>query len=256
MSEQRSWWGWGTPADAVRGDELEALLGRVAGLLPGAELTDHPPPDIAALGLPAPRVAPPGPLSALCSDDPQDRAAHAHGKSFRDIVRNLHALLPHPPDLVARPRGEQDIADLLDWCARDGIVETFETACTWDRFEELHRAITEAANEAIREVAGAGVLTCRFTHVYPDGPAPYYSVYAPGRWGSTVAQWDEIKAAVSEAIAGHGGTITHHHAVGRDHMDAYRRQRPEPFAAALAAAKRSLDPAGILNPGVLLPADR
>ena len=66
-------------------------------------------------------------------------------------------------------------------------------------------------------VCGAAVVTCRFTHVYPDGPAPYYGVYAPGRWGSLVEQWDEVKASVSRAIVDHGGTITHHHAVGRDH---------------------------------------
>jgi alkyldihydroxyacetonephosphate synthase len=140
-----------------------------------------------------------------------------------------------------------------DALARHGmIVETFETACTWDRFPALHQAITEAAYHALREVTAGGLLTCRFTHVYPDGPAPYYSVYAPGRWGSTVAQWDEIKAAVSEALFTSGGTITHHHAVGRDHRPWYDRQHSEPFAAALVAAKRALDPTGILNPGVLV----
>jgi alkyldihydroxyacetonephosphate synthase len=96
------------------------------------------------------------------------------------------------------------------------------------------------------------VVTCRFTHVYPDGPAPYYGVYAGGRWDSLDAQWDEIKTAVSEAIIATGGTITHHHAVGRDHRSWYDRQRPDPFALALRAAKSALDPAGILNPGVLV----
>jgi alkyldihydroxyacetonephosphate synthase len=132
------------------------------------------------------------------------------------------------------------------------IVETFETACTWDRFPRLHRAISDAARQAFHDITGAGLLTCRFTHVYPDGPAPYYSVYAPGRWGSAAAQWDEIKSAVSEVLATHGATITHHHAVGRDHRPWYDRQRPEPFAAALSAAKRALDPGGVLNPGVLV----
>ena len=66
------------------------------------------------------------------------------------------------------------------------------------------------------------------------------------------AQWDEIKAAVSDALIDAGGTITHHHAVGRDHRPWYDRQRPEPFAQALRAAKRALDPAGVLNPGVLI----
>lgn len=136
--------------------------------------------------------------------------------------------------------------------AQSMIVETFETACTWDRFEQLHAAVSAAATGAFADAGITGLLTCRFTHVYPDGPAPYFGIYAAGRWGHTVAQWDDIKAAVSAALHAHGGTITHHHAVGRDHRPWYDRQRPEPFAAALRAAKKALDPAGILNPGVLI----
>ncbi len=92
----------------------------------------------------------------------------------------------------------------------------------------------------------------RFTHVYPDGPAPYFTVLAPGRPGAEVAMWDEVKAAVSEAILDGGGTITHHHAVGRVHDPWYRRERPDAYGAALAAIKETVDPAGILNPGVLV----
>ncbi|HMQ26803.1 MAG TPA: FAD-linked oxidase C-terminal domain-containing protein, partial [Acidimicrobiales bacterium] len=136
------------------------------------------------------------------------------------------------------------------------IVETFETACTWDAFPALHAGVTEAVMDAVRRICGDGWITCRFTHVYPDGPAPYYSVFAPGRPGSEVAMWDEIKAAAAEALAAHGGTITHHHAVGRDHDRWYRAQRPEPVERALVAAKSALDPAGILNPGVIVPASR
>jgi alkyldihydroxyacetonephosphate synthase len=132
------------------------------------------------------------------------------------------------------------------------IADTFETSCTWDQFPTLHRGITEAVESAVKEVCGDGWLTCRFTHVYPDGPAPYFSVIAPGRPGSEVEQWDEIKAAAGEAVLAFGGTITHHHAVGRDHRPWYDRQRPEVFADALRAAKAQLDPAGILNPGVLI----
>lgn len=522
----RSWWGWGTVEEGATRAEADALLGRVRELLPDAELVDHAPPDPHALGLPAPRVAPPAALASLCADDAADRAGHARGKAFRDVVRNLHGLVEHAPDLVVRPRDEQDVADVLEWCsgagvavvpygggssvvggveprfdgpaisldlgrldrvleidatsraariqagvlgpaledqlrphgltlrhfpqsfafstlggwlatragghfatlythiddltealrlvtpagvsasrrlpgsgagpapdrlflgsegalgviteawmrlqerprwqrtatvtfddfaaavaatraiaqsglhpancrlldpaeafmnagiatrggvlvvafesadhpvdpwlaraleiagdhggraeavrdrgdreatgdgaaawrsaflrmpylrdvlARHGMIaETFETACTWDRFDAVHAAITTAAQQALADACGVGVVTCRFTHVYPDGPAPYYSVVAPGRWGSTVAQWDAVKAAVSEAIAAHGATITHHHAVGRDHRPWYDRQRPDVFAQALAAAKAALDPAGILNPGVLL----
>ena len=93
---------------------------------------------------------------------------------------------------------------------------------------------------------------CRFTHVYPDGPAPYYTVLAPARRGSELEQWDQIKSAAAEAVIAGGGTITHHHAVGRDHRPWYDRQRPDLFAEALRAAKKALDPAAILNPGVLV----
>jgi alkyldihydroxyacetonephosphate synthase len=528
----RSWWGWGHVEDAVTGQELLALTERVSALMPEADLTAHRPPDVRSLGIPGPRISPPDALARLCSADLTDRAAHAHGKAFRDVVRNLLGDVRNVPDLVVRPEHEDDVVDVLDWCARadvavipygggtsvvggveprlDGehagvisldlgsldrvleidrtsraarvqagvlgpaledrlrphgltlrhfpqsfefstlggwlatragghystvythiddmveamrvvtpagvsqsrrlpgsgagpspdrlflgsegtlgviteawmrlqdrprwragasvffddhtaavtatraisqsalfpancrlldpvealvnagasapggvlvlafesadhpvrpwmeralelcrdhggrlpdparytdserpsyggtasdrwrssflrmpyqrdalaargmIVETFETACTWDAFDDLRAAVGAAAQDALREVGATGVVSCRFTHVYPDGPAPYFGVYAAGRWGDTVAQWDEIKAAVSQAISAAGGTITHHHAVGRDHRPWYDRQRPEPFAAALRAVKAELDPAGILNPGVLL----
>jgi len=132
------------------------------------------------------------------------------------------------------------------------ITETFETAVTWDRFEAFHGAVMGGAEDAVRRVCGAGTVTVRFTHAYPDGPAPYYSIIAPSRPGAQLAQWAEIKSAASDAVIAHGGTITHHHAVGRDHRPWYDRQRPPLFAAALSAAKRALDPAGVLNPGVLI----
>jgi alkyldihydroxyacetonephosphate synthase len=142
---------------------------------------------------------------------------------------------------------------LRDALVRRGlVVETFETACTWERFPALHAAAIEGAQRAVNEICGGGLVTCRFTHVYPDGPAPYFSILAPGRWGDQVRQWDEIKVAVSGIVAAAGGTVTHHHAVGRDHRPWYDRQRPEVFAAALQAAKSAVDPAGILNPGVLV----
>jgi alkyldihydroxyacetonephosphate synthase len=134
------------------------------------------------------------------------------------------------------------------------LVETFETAVPWSGLHALVDGVRTAVGAALREVCGAGTVTCRLTHVYSDGAAPYFTVLAPARRGSEVAQWDEVKAAASQALLDAGGTITHHHAVGRDHRPAYDRQRPEVFARALAAAKREVDPAGVLNPGVLLPA--
>jgi alkyldihydroxyacetonephosphate synthase len=132
------------------------------------------------------------------------------------------------------------------------LSETFETAITWDRFPAFHEAVMAVATKAVTEVCGAGSVTCRFTHVYPDGPAPYYTVLAPARRGAELEQWAQIKRACSDTVIEHGGTITHHHAVGRDHRPWYDRQRPDAFATALRGAKAALDPAGALNPGVLI----
>jgi alkyldihydroxyacetonephosphate synthase len=134
------------------------------------------------------------------------------------------------------------------------INDTFESAITWDRFETFHGAVRKVTAEALKEATGnAGTVSTRFTHVYPDGPAVYYTFNVRGEPRRLIEQWRHVKTRASDALIEAGGTITHHHAVGRDHMPWYREQRPALFGAALAAAKRALDPAGILNPGVLLP---
>ena len=533
MTERRrSWWGWGWQDQALTPEEVDKLGEAVAGRLGADALEAMPPPSLASLDLRTPRLAPPTALADICSTDVEDRAGHTYGKAYRDVVRAFRGQLDHPPDLVAFPRDEVDVVDLLDWCTdanaaavpygggssvvggvecdvgddyagavsidlarldrvlevdttsraariqagalgpvledqlrphgytlrhfpqsfefstlggwlatrsgghyaslythiddlteslrvvtpsgvsesrrlpgsgagpapdrlflgsegtlgviteawmrvqdrpvfrasagvhfgsfaagaaavravaqaglfptncrlldpleaataagvadgsallvlgfesadhpldpwigraveccadhggtvpdgvrvssspqsgssegavgawrnaflrapygRDAlvalacIVDTFETAVTWDRFEELHSGVTADVEAALKAACGGGFLTCRFTHVYPDGPAPYFSFFAAGRRGSELEQWDEIKAAASESVLAHGGTITHHHAVGRDHRAWYDRQRPEPFGRALVAAKAALDPAGVLNPGVLI----
>ena len=132
------------------------------------------------------------------------------------------------------------------------LSETFETAITWERFPAFHASVSAAATEAVREVCGGGHVFCRFTHVYPNGPAPYFTVIAPARRGEEVEQWRAIKRAASDALIAAGGTITHHHAVGRDHRPWYDRQRPDAFAMGLRAAKDVLDPADVMNPGVLV----
>ncbi len=150
---------------------------------------------------------------------------------------------------------------LRDTLVAAGVLcETFETAITWERFGSLHADIIAAACQAVAQTTGAACgagraqarVTCRFTHVYPDGPALYYTVLAPAMRGQEIEQWATIKAAVSEALIAKGATITHHHAVGRDHRPWYDRQRPDLFAAALRGAKAALDPGGIMNPGVLI----
>jgi alkyldihydroxyacetonephosphate synthase len=218
------------PANCRLLDPVEAFLNAgstTAVLVLGFESADHPVDASLARAL------------ELCRDhrgtvaDREDRRAADVGQMWRAAFLRM----PYQRDALA---------------ARSMIVETFETACTWDRFEELRAAVASAAEQALGAVGATGVLSCRFTHVYPDGPAPYFGVYASGRWGSTVAQWDDVKAAVSEAILAAGGTITHHHAVGRDHRRWYDRQRPDLVGQALGAAKQVLDPAGVLNPGVLV----
>jgi alkyldihydroxyacetonephosphate synthase len=140
---------------------------------------------------------------------------------------------------------------LRDGLVRLGlVVETFETAITWDRFPEFVAEVQETATAAVQRLCGAGSVSLRLTHAYPDGAAPYWTVIAPGG-SDPVAVWDEIKAAVSEALLAGGGTITHHHAVGRDHAPWYQRQVPAVFASALRAARGAVDPQGVCNPGVL-----
>ena len=222
-------------------DETEAAMSAGTGggvnlLVLGFESADHPVewPMARAIELCADHggACPDGPRSSGPAADTPPAAGDAVG-----AWRNAFIRAPYGRDALV---------------AMSTIVETFETACTWDRFDALHAGVTEAVTKALGEVCGDGWITCRFTHVYPDGPAPYFSVLGPGRPGSEISQWDEIKAAASEAILANGGTITHHHAVGRDHRPWYDRQRPELFARTLRAAKATLDPAGILNPGVLL----
>lgn len=143
---------------------------------------------------------------------------------------------------------------MRDAMARMGaITETFETSTTWDRVDDLYSRVNTRIGAVIEEVTGApGLINCRFTHVYPDGAAPYFTVIAAGRRGSELAMWDEIKNAAMDVLSDLGATVSHHHAVGRDHRRGYDNQRPDLFADMLSAAKEVVDPSGILNPGVLI----
>jgi alkyldihydroxyacetonephosphate synthase len=200
------------------------------------------------------------------ADHPVDAAMARAVELVADLGGTLDVRPPREPAAAAGDAGaDPDAADA--WRAtflrapylRDALVgvgllnETFETAITWDGFDAFVASIRETTEEALRSVdAWPGVVTCRVTHVYPDGAAPYFTVIAPGRRSGRLAQWAEVKAAVMDAIEIAGGTVTHHHAVGRDHRPGYDRQRPDVFAAALRAAKHAVDPAATLNPGVLI----
>lgn len=131
---------------------------------------------------------------------------------------------------------------------RGAFVETYETATIWSHVATLDAKVREAV---ARVVGGPHVLATRITHAYADGCAPYYTVICAAA-DDPDAQWFDLKAAITDAIVDAGGTSTHHHAVGRDVVPYYRRERDPLFADAIAAVKQRLDPSGILNPGALL----
>ena len=138
------------------------------------------------------------------------------------------------------------------------IMDTFETAITWERFEQFYAAVKADVGRAMQGATGQDArVSCRFTHLYPDGPAPYFTIATrvpDGKVSSALAAWREIKLAANAAVITHGGTITHHHAVGRDHRDGYEREADGLFRRMLSAAKQVADPRGIMNPGVLVDA--
>jgi alkyldihydroxyacetonephosphate synthase len=164
--------------------------------------------------------------------------ADAHRDGAAGVWRNAFIRMPYAMERLI---------------VRGVINDTFETSITWDRFEPFHDAIKTATENAIVAATGRkGEVTCRFTHAYPDGPAPYFTFHALGDPARLGAQWTTIKSAALDAVIANGGTVTHHHAVGREHRPWYDRQRPPLFADALRAAKKALDPQGLLNPGVLI----
>ncbi len=143
---------------------------------------------------------------------------------------------------------------IRDTLIRLGVIaETFETAVKWNKFDEFHNAIIDNVTKGIEKVAeGKGLVTCRLTHLYPDGSAPYFTVLAKARPGSEISQWMEIKELASQTILDNGGTITHHHAVGRDHQKWYKSEIPEHIYKGFEALKHHFDPHGILNPGAVI----
>lgn len=175
------------------------------------------------------------------------------GKPKKSIIRNDESTQQADESADQWKQSFLRAPYLRDELARMGYIsETFETCTTWENFPRFDAAVRAAAQAALREHCGDGSVTCRFTHLYPDGPAPYYTIIAPSQSGKQLAQWDAIKDAVSRALIDNGGTITHHHAVGKDHRPYYLQQNAPLALAMLRAAKNEVDPRGIMNPGTLL----
>ena len=132
------------------------------------------------------------------------------------------------------------------------FVETLETSHTWSRYQELYTAVRDALRGALAAQGTPGLVWCHLSHAYRDGASLYYTFLAPRRPGAEVEQWRAVKTAACEAIVATGGTITHHHAVGRDHAPYMPAEVGPVGIEALRALKERLDPAGIMNPGKLL----
>jgi len=133
------------------------------------------------------------------------------------------------------------------------MVETLETSHTWSRFGELHSGVGAAIRDALAAQGTPGLVFCHLSHAYADGASLYFTLISRVRRGAELEQWGAVKRAASEAIVDHGGTITHHHAIGRDHAPYMAGEVGEAGIDVLRAVKEQLDPAGIMNPGKLLP---
>jgi alkyldihydroxyacetonephosphate synthase len=140
--------------------------------------------------------------------------------------------------------------ELID---RGYLVETLETSHTWSRVDDLYRAVGSALDGALRRQGTPPMVWCHVSHAYRDGASLYFTFVAPARAGEDIEQWRAAKAAACDAIVATGGTITHHHAIGRDHAPYMRAEVGETGLEALRALKERLDPTGIMNPGKLLP---
>jgi alkyldihydroxyacetonephosphate synthase len=133
------------------------------------------------------------------------------------------------------------------------MVETLETSHTWSRLDEVHRAVATAIHRSLDEQSTPGIVWCHLSHAYADGASLYFTFVARRRAGAEIEQWRRVKQAASEAIVASGATITHHHAVGRDHAPYMEAEVGKTGLDLLRAVKAELDPAGIMNPGKLLP---
>ena len=132
------------------------------------------------------------------------------------------------------------------------LCETLETATNWSNIPALKSAVTEALTTALAETGTPALVLCHISHVYPTGASLYFTVVA-GQRGNPIEQWRKAKTAASDAMMRTGATITHHHAVGADHRPWMRDEVGDLGVQVLRAVKATLDPAGILNPGKLIP---
>lgn len=133
------------------------------------------------------------------------------------------------------------------------MVDTLETATRWSQLTSLHVNVTTAIEDSLRACGTPGIVGCHVSHLYETGASLYFTFLAAARAGEEIEQWQAVKAAACLAIVQGGGTITHHHAVGRDHAPWMEHEIGREGIEALRALKAHLDPSSIMNPGKLLP---
>jgi alkyldihydroxyacetonephosphate synthase len=132
------------------------------------------------------------------------------------------------------------------------LVETLETATFWSRLSEVYAAVRDALTTTLTTEAGSPLVLCHISHVYETGASLYFTV-AARQVGDGLDQWARAKSAASDAMIAAGATITHHHAVGRDHRPWLAREIGPVGVELLRAVKERIDPQGVLNPGILVP---
>jgi len=132
------------------------------------------------------------------------------------------------------------------------MVETLETSHTWTGLAGLHAAVGGAIRDSLAGQGTPGLVFCHLSHAYADGASLYFTFISRSREGAEVEQWRQVKRTACEAIVAAGGTITHHHAVGRDHAPYMEAEVGRTGLDVLHAVKQQLDHAGIMNPGKLL----
>jgi alkyldihydroxyacetonephosphate synthase len=192
-----------------------------------------------------------GCLAILGFEGTPEDVAHRRGRALETIRAHGGLTVGRSPG-EAWLRGRFAAPYLRDDLLSLGVmVETLETATQWSNLTRLHSGVADAIARALRERGTPGLVMCHVSHVYETGASLYFTFVAAQREGAEIEQWQAVKDSACAAILDGGGTITHHHAVGRDHAPWMSREIGEGGVRALLALKAELDPAGIMNPGKL-----
>jgi len=190
---------------------------------------------------------------ALISITGTRRSAASRHREARQVLRDCGGQPAGHGPVASWRRSRFEAPYLRDaLLAAGAVAETLETATSWSGLGSLHQAVSTALTTALTGAGAPPVVMCHISHIYPAGASLYFTV-AAAQAPDPVAQWQAVKRAASQAIMAGGGTITHHHAVGLDHRDFMVAEIGELGLVALRAVKAALDPAGIMNPGKLIP---